>query len=55
MLEQVLPQAAGHAEAFDCAPGVRCWELDVHPPESVELGGGVESLEALFKSEAKRS
>ena len=48
MLEQVLPQAAGHAEAFDCAPGVRCWELDVHPPESVELGGGVESLEALF-------
>ena len=48
MLEQVLPQAAGHAEAFDCAPGVRCWELDVDPPESVELGGGVESLEALF-------
>ena len=31
MLEDMLMCAAGHIAESECAPGVKCYELDVHP------------------------
>ena len=48
MLERVLESTTGFVEAGECAPGVRCCELDTYLPESAVLCGRECCVEALF-------
>lgn len=49
MLEDMLTCASGHVSRCECAPGVSCYELDVHPPAAgAKLEGAPGRLEMLF-------
>lgn len=51
MLEDMLMCAAGHIAESECAPGVKCYELDVHPVSAeMKLSAAPGRLELLFCS-----